>query len=204
MSQPQKSEPIPDGCNDLDRADMQRLVSGQDGALNDLIERHAPRLFNYLVRSLQNEEDASDIAQEVFVRLYQNRAKFDPSQKFTTWLYAIASNLVRTQFRFRGRHPQISLDAPNAPTEARFLATTAGDTASPSQSLQEQETAGAVRSAIAELPEELRTPLLLFEYEDLSQAQIGEILRCSEKAVETRLYRARKLLKSSLSRFLNA
>lgn len=90
---------------------MARLAGGHDAALNDLMDRHAERLFHYLVRSLQNEEDAADLAQETFARVCRNRAKFDPNQKFTTWLYAIASNLVRDRYRWRSRHPRVSLEA---------------------------------------------------------------------------------------------
>src|SRR5262245_56097275 len=96
--------------DDQDRDDMLRLAAGHGPALNELMERHAPKLFNYLLRSLQNEEDAADLAQETFVRVYQNRTNFDPNFKFSTWLYSIASNLVRTQFRYRTRHPTVALD----------------------------------------------------------------------------------------------
>src|SRR5258708_1916461 len=103
-----------------DRADMLRLARGHDAALNDLMARHAPRLFNYLLRSLQKEEGAAALAKEASVRVYQNRARFDASLKFSTWLYAIASNLVRTQFRYRTRHPVVSMDAENSQTGEDF------------------------------------------------------------------------------------
>src|SRR5580765_1457108 len=95
--------------DESDAADMQRLGAGHNAALNDLMERHGERLFHYLIRSLQNEDDAADLAQEAFVRVYQHRAKFDGRQKFSTWLYAIASNLVKGRYRWRSRHPQVSL-----------------------------------------------------------------------------------------------
>jgi len=185
-----------------DRADMLRVAAGHDAGLNDLMERHGPRLYNYLFRSLQNEEDAADLAQETFVRVYQNRQNFDSSRDFTTWLYSIASNLVRTKFRHRSRHRTVSLDAANPQTDADFSETIPSDLPAPSESLQSAERSDAVRRAIARLPEELRAPLVLAEYEELSQAQIGQILNCSAKAVETRLYRARKQLRSVLARFL--
>jgi RNA polymerase sigma-70 factor (ECF subfamily) len=185
--------------NELDRADMLRLAAGHDAALNALMERHASRLFNYLLRTLQNEEDAADLTQESFVRIHQNRAKFCPDLKFSTWLYAIASNLVRTQFRYRTRHPQLSLDAQHSETCKDFREKLPHDAPNPSETLQTAETADAVRKAIAGLPEDLRIPLILCEYEDLSQAEVGAIRNCSTKAVETRLYRARKQLKSALS-----
>ena len=188
--------------DDQDRADMLRLASGHDVALNELMERHGPKLFNYLLRSLQNENDAADLSQETFARVYHHRSKFDPQLKFSTWLYSIASNLVRAKFRHRSRHPELALDTENPQTGADFRETIPAEQPTPSESLQTAETSDAVRHAIADLPEELRTPLILSEYEDLSHAEIGSILDCSPKAVETRLYRARKQLRSALSRFL--
>src|SRR5437763_15117846 len=93
-----------------DSDDMARLAAGHEAALNDLMSRHAERLFNYLLRVLQNETEAADVAQEAFVRVYLNRAKFRTRSKFSTWLYAIATNLARDLQRRRLRHPNISLD----------------------------------------------------------------------------------------------
>jgi len=190
--------------DERDRADMTRLASGHDAALNDLMERHAPKLFNYLVRSLQNDEDAADAAQETFVRVYQNREKFDMNQKFSTWLYAIATNLVKDRYRHRSRHPQVSLDAGNEATGEDFRESLPERDPTPSESLQGVERAEAVRKAVALLPEDLRTPLILCEYEELSHAEIGEILKCTAKAVETRIYRARQQLRASLAKLLES
>ena len=81
--------------DEQDRSAMARLAAGEDEALNELMARHAERLFRYLLRLLQNETEAADLAQESFVRVYQNRARFVARHKFTTWLYAIATNLAR-------------------------------------------------------------------------------------------------------------
>ena len=177
---------------------MARLASGHDAALNDLMERHGASLFHYLLRVLQNEADAADLAQETFVRVYRNRAVFDRRQRFATWLYAIAANLVRDRFRWRSRHPQISLDAEQEPTEAPLKDSLWAADASPDQHLQTAERADAVRQAVAALPEELRQPLILAVYQELPQAEIAAILHCSVKAVETRIYRARHLLRARL------
>ena len=185
-----------------DRLDMERLASGYDTALNDLMERHATKLFNYLLRCLQNEEDAADAAQETFVRVYQNRAKFDTHQRFLTWLYAIATNLVKDRYRYRARHPQVSLDAENEATGADFRESLPEERASPDETSQAEERGQIVRAAVAALPEELRVPLLLAEYQGLAHAEIGAVLKCSAKAVETRLYRARQQLRVSLGKLL--
>lgn len=202
MTEPEDSSPSAADSEALDRAVMQRLASGHDAALNELMERHAGKLFNYLIRCLQNEEDAADAAQETFVRVYQNRSKFDSSQRFSTWLYAIATNLVKDRYRYRTRHPQVSLEAENPATGEEFRENLPGDAATPTESIQSLERAEAVRAAVAELPEELRTPLILSEYEERSHAEIGKILKCSAKAVETRIYRARKSLRIVLGKFL--
>ena len=94
-------------------------------------------------------------------------------------------------------------DAAQHETGTDFRETIPANEPSPSESVQTSESADAVRGAIADLPEELRTPLILSEYENLSHAEIGTVLNCSPKAVETRLYRARKQLRSVLSRFLS-
>jgi RNA polymerase sigma-70 factor, ECF subfamily len=181
-----------------DRADMIRLAAGHGTALNELMERHGGKLFHYLVRSLQNEEDAADAAQETFVRVYQNCTKFDTRSKFSTWLYAIATNLVKDRYRHRTRHPQVSLEAENEATGEDFRESLPEQRPTPSESLQGAERAEAVRKAVGQLPEELRVPLILSEYEELSHAEIGEVLECSAKAVETRIYRARKQLRENL------
>jgi RNA polymerase sigma-70 factor (ECF subfamily) len=186
-------------CDEQDAQDMARLAGGHDAALNDLMDRHAERLFHFLVRSLQNETDAADLAQETFVKIFQNRAKFDPQQKFSTWLFTIASNLVRDRYRWRSRHQQVSLDAENDQTESALKDTLTAVEPHPDQSLQTEERAGEVRKAVAALPDELKQPLILAVYQDLSQAEIATILNCSVKAVETRIYRARQQLRTALA-----
>jgi RNA polymerase sigma-70 factor (ECF subfamily) len=188
--------------DDQDRISMVRLAEGHDGALDDLMERHGERLLRYLVRSLQNEDEATDLAQETFARVYQNRARFDALQKFSTWLYTIASNLVRDRYRWRTRHPQVSLDAQNEETGTSLADHLTDASSTPSDSLQSTERAEAVRRAVAALPEELRQPLILAEWEDKPQAEIAAILNCTVKAVETRIYRARKQLRETLGLLL--
>lgn len=191
--------PNPD---DLDVQDMSRLTAGHEAALNSLMERHAGKLFNYLVRCLQNEDDAADAAQETFVKVYQHRARFDPEQKFTTWLYAIAANLVKDRYRWRSRHPQVSLDAESDSTGSSFRESLPGNDPLPHEQAEAEERSETIRRAVATLPEELRQPLILAEYEERSHAEIGSILGCSTKTVETRIYRARQQLRVSLGSLL--
>jgi RNA polymerase sigma-70 factor (ECF subfamily) len=188
--------------DEQDRTDMARLVAGHEAALGDLMERHGEKLFRYLVRSLQSEDEAADLAQETFVRVYQNRAKYDPQLRLSTWLYAIAGNLVRNRYQWRARHPQVSLDAENESSGGSLGDSLPESRPSPSETVQAGERSAAVRRAVTALPEDLREPLILAEYEELSQAEIAVILHCTPKAVEMRLYRARQQLRTSLGRLL--
>lgn len=192
----------PASPDEQDRSDMAQLAAGHDAALDRLMSRHAERLFHYLLRILQNETEASDLAQEAFVRVYQNRGKFSATHKFSTWLYAIATNLARDIRRYRARHPQLSLDAEQKETGSEFREILPDIKPGPVESLDSAERADAVRQAVAALPEEMRTPLVLFTYEDKSHAEIAEILNCSPKAVEMRLYHARNQLRDRLQGLL--
>ena len=184
-----------------DARDMARLARGHEAALNDLMERHEEKLFHYLIRVLQDESDAVDTAQEAFAKVYEHRAKFDARHKFSTWLYAIATNLARNRLRWRARHPQVSLHAARD-GEAGWEHSLPDGAPAPDERLVAAERANTVRRAVAEIPEDLRAPLILAEYERLSHAEIGGILKCSVKAVESRIYRARQHLRATLLRTL--
>ncbi|HZR18111.1 MAG TPA: sigma-70 family RNA polymerase sigma factor [Verrucomicrobiae bacterium] len=189
------------GTDEQDREDMARLAAGHDAALSALMERHGARLFHYLLRQINNETDAADLAQESFVRVYQNAARFRPNHRFSTWLYTIATNLLRDRFRWHKRHPQVSLEA-ETESGASLKDGLTDTAASPSEEAESSERAEEVRRAVQGLPVELRTPLILFEYEGLSHAEIGAVLNCSAKAVEVRLYRARGQLRKQLQKTL--
>src|SRR5215471_12853740 len=132
-----------------DRSDMARLATDHDAALNDLMGRHAEKLYHYLLRILQNETEAADLAEETFVRVYEHRTSFNPRHKFSTWLYTIATNLTRTLQRSRARHPQVSLDIPVGETGRDFKEILPDSTPTPHQSLEASERADAVRRAVA-------------------------------------------------------
>jgi RNA polymerase sigma-70 factor (ECF subfamily) len=186
----------------LDQADMQRLAAGEERALDGLMERHAAGVTQFLFRMLGNADEAEDLAQEAFVRVFQHRGRFRPGARFSTWLYTIAANLARNRMRWRSRHPTASLDAPAASGEGSLgqVLSHAGPT--PAQRLESEERVAAVRGAVAGLPEDLREALVLCEWEDLSVAEAASVLGATPKAVESRLYRARKQLREALGRWL--
>ena len=181
-----------------DRADMERLIAGHDVALNDLMERHATPVFHFLCRMVGNEDDANDLAQETFVRVFKSRDSFRTEQKFSSWLFTIAANLARNHFRWRSRHPALSLDAESDEKKQSLGSTLPANSPSPSEESLANERAAAVRTAVKNLPEDLREAIVLCEWEEHSVAEAATILETTSKAVESRLYRARQHLRERL------
>ena len=166
MSITTDAQPSPEA---RDRADMQRLQAGQDTALNDLMERHATPVFRFLCRMAGNEDDANDLAQETFVRVFKSAKSYRAEQKFSTWLFTIAANLARNHFRWRSRHPNLSLDAENPETEQTLGSTLPANAPAPNEAALGEERAAAVRLTVQKLPEDLREAIVLCEWEE----QIG-------------------------------
>lgn len=183
---------------DEDRELMLRLRDGDDLALHELMTRWQKPLVAFICRHVGSEAEALDLAQETFVRVFESRHRYKPSAKFSTWMFTIASNLCRNFFRWQSRHPAVSLDAPNAAGHT-VADTFESDSESPDDTATRGELAAAVREQIQALPHDLKTAILLFEYERLSHQEIGAVLGCTAKAVETRLYRARKILREKLA-----
>jgi len=185
----------PDDDGDL----MLRLQNGDDRALDALMDRWQVPLRRFIYRSIRNEHDALDLAQETFVRVYRNREKFRPAAKFSTWMFSIALNLCRDRARRGKKHFTVPLDEADAEEmEDRSGGSSQG---TPEAQLLCAETALQVRAAVEGLPEPLKTAVLLCEYEDLSEAEAAAAVGCSPKAIETRLYRARTLLRKVLAAY---
>jgi len=182
---------------DLDIEAMLRLKGGDDLALNEIMDRWQRRVTSFLLRMVGQDAVALDLAQETFVRVYQGCDRYRPTGNFSTWLFAIAANLARQHLRWQRRHPTVSMDA--EPEDGLSLSeklTAHGD--SPDEGAVRREKAGIVKKAIGELPSDLREAVILFEYEDMSYAEISGVVGCSSKAVETRLYRAKNILRAKL------
>jgi RNA polymerase sigma-70 factor, ECF subfamily len=199
MSNTTDAQPSPEV---LDRADMEKLQAGHDAALNDLMERHATPVFHFLCRMVGNEDDANDLAQETFVRVFKSRASFRLEQKFSTWLFTIAANLARNHFRWRARHPNLSLEAENPETKQSLGSTLPAKDPAPNDAALAAERARAVRVAVGQLPGDLREAIVLCEWEERSVAEAAAILEATPKAVESRLYRARGMLRERLKSWL--
>jgi RNA polymerase sigma-70 factor (ECF subfamily) len=175
---------------------MRRLQGGEEAALASLMERWERPVKRFIFRLLGNVTEAEDLAQEVFCRIFTKRMSYRPGAKFSAWCYTIAANLAKNRLRWWQRHPVLSIDAwIKAGGE---IADESRSGASAAQAALRQEQILAVQQAVLALPLDLRTALILFEYEEQTTAEIAEALDCTPKAVENRLYRARQLLQRSL------
>jgi RNA polymerase sigma-70 factor, ECF subfamily len=187
--------------DEADLARMTRLIEGDDLALNELMERWQKPLLSFILRYVSNEVDSIELAQETFVRVYQNRHRFNFKSKFSTWLFTIGVNLCRNHARWRNRHSTIPLESAQQTDRVSRQNFAVSHEETPLHLMERSELARQVREAIEELPHELKTVVLFYEYENLSYDEIEKILGCTKKAVETRLYRARKLLRKKLAEF---
>ena len=185
---------LPDSPPDADLAAMKRLAAGDDLALNGIMHRWKDKVSAFLYRMTGSSEVAADLAQETFVRLYQSRARYQPTAAFPTYLFRIAANLGRNHARWRTRHPTVSIE--DCTTIFRQMPV---HDESPDQAAQQHETLLHIEKAIGTLPVDLREALHLFTYQEMSQHEIAQTLGCSIKAVETRIYRARQMLKKLLA-----
>jgi RNA polymerase sigma-70 factor (ECF subfamily) len=190
-----------------DRATVMSLRQGDAAALNRLIARWQRPLFSFAYRYLQNGADAHDLVAEAFVRLYQQRGRLRSDTNISAWLFTTLTNLCHNHHRWRRRHPTVALDAPSDPATGaeggREPEGLASAEAGPDAALVRDESLAAVRKAIDELPHDLKIAVLLHHYEHLSYREIAAIAGCSERGVETRLYRARQQLRQLLAAFLH-
>ena len=185
-----------------DLALMAALVGGRDSALDELMERWEGPLRSFAHRYLLNTADADEIVEETFVRIYHKRADFVPGSNFSAWIFTIAANLCRHRLRWRRRHPSESIDIPDADGSPGLGSTLPAGGADPAVATEGNERIAALRAAVDTLPHDQRTVFLLHAYENLSYREIAAAVGCSERGVETRLYRARQALRDKLSHLL--
>lgn len=185
-----RDEPTPE---EEDRALMKRVQRGEEAALASLMERWELPVKSVIGRLIFNAREAEELAQETFVRVWQQREKFRPEAAFRPWIFSIAVNLARNRLRWWRRRPEVALEE-----------WTGGAGEGGKEGLREgekRERAAAVQAAIAALPGDLREAIVLFEYEQLSQAEIAEAVGTTVKAVESRIARAREKLRGALQRW---
>jgi RNA polymerase sigma-70 factor (ECF subfamily) len=180
---------------------MLRVRDGDRAAFDLLMERYRKPLVNVIARTIGRDADAEDLAQDVFVRVYRSAPRYEPTAKFSTWLYTIARRVCLNHARAQTFRRWFSLggdddqdDPPHDPPDPR-----APD---PMIDMERRELKQVVAQAVASLPERLRFAVVLRRYEELSYDEIAQILGCSVTAAKLRVHRANAILADRLSPYL--
>ena len=196
---------------DLDDELMERYRTGDENAFTLLVRRHQQPLVNFIARFINDKDGAEDLAQETFIRIFKASRRYQPGRAhFKTWMYHIASNLCKNELRNRGRRDRYRVDnvvdsrdegdveqvdlIERAPADVSFQ---------PEVALERQELDEAIQTAIAELPEQYRVPLILRDLQGLSYDEISETLELRDGTTKSRINRARLMLKDKLKSFIS-
>jgi RNA polymerase sigma-70 factor, ECF subfamily len=183
---------------------MLRVRDDDSQAFAELVELYHHRLVTVMHHLVGNNEEAEDLAQEVFLRVYRGRQKYHPKAKFSTWLFTIANNLALNVLRTRQRRPTIPLNVrdsgPLGPRPAEQLVLDRDD--QPPDRMQKQELTAVVKQALDTLNERQRIAVVLNKFEDMNYAEIAEIMGLTTKAVKSLLSRARDNLRIALQDYI--
>lgn len=182
---------------DYDAELMLRVKEGDGASFAVLLDKHRSSVVHFLYRMIQNQAVAEELAQEVFLRVYRSRATYEPTAKFTTWLFRIATHLALNSLR-DGKHERMQerLDDDSSDLPVRQVS---DSRPSVEQSMVYQAKLEEVRRAIAMLPEKQRAAVLMHKYEEMEYSQIAKVLNCSESAVKSLLFRAYETLRARLA-----
>jgi RNA polymerase sigma-70 factor (ECF subfamily) len=188
---------------DPDAALMLRAKRGDRAAFAELVEKYKQPVMNFIYRTLRDEIEAEDLAQNVFLQAYKSRGRYRQTAKFSTWLFTIARNLCLNEIRRRSRHPAESIEESHAEHEdqPRQQYEDKSQIAPPDKLLQ-GELAQKIGEALAGLPENQRTAILLCRQDELSYEEIAEVLDCSLSATKSLIHRGRETLKEKLKPYL--
>jgi RNA polymerase sigma-70 factor, ECF subfamily len=182
---------------------MLRVKAGDQSAFDYLVQKYRRPLVSFMYRMARNTTVAEDLAQEVFLRVYRSRQTYEASAKFTTWLYRIATNLAVNHARdTRHERPEVtvSLDEPDEETGSTM--DLADSKISAEEALLRRERMQAIRSKVEALPERQRLAIIMHKYQQLDYKQISEVLKLSESATKSLLFRAYETLREQLKEFL--
>jgi RNA polymerase sigma-70 factor (ECF subfamily) len=190
---------------DPDAALMLRVKQGDTAAFTELVEKYKQPVMNLVYRTVRDATEAEDVAQNVFVQVFKSASRYESKAKFSTWLFTIARNLCLNEIRRRSRHPAESLDAPHPEQEDQPLRQFEDvKTASPPDSLLQGELAQKIEQAMADLPENQRSAILLCRQDELSYEEIAKVLGCSVSATKSLIHRGRETLKERLKTYLRS
>jgi len=182
---------------------MLRVKAGDQAAFDYLVEKYRRPIVSFMYRMARNTAAAEDLAQEVFLRVYRSRDSYEASAKFTTWLYRIATNLAVNYARdTRHERPEVtvSLDEPDEETGTTFELPDGGLNAE--QMMVRRERMQAIRRKVEALPEQQRLAVIMHKYQQMDYKQIAEVLKRSESATKSLLFRAYETLREQLKEYL--
>jgi len=204
LDPPQTQRPVNHAIDESsDAAIMLRVAAGDEAGFNYLAGKYHRAMINFLYRMVHNQAVAEELAQEVFLRVYRSRESYRAEAKFTTWLYRIATNLAVNHARDT-RHERsaqnVYLDAPDE--ESGVTPDVADDAPSAEQSMLRNERMAAIRAHVMALPERQRMAVLMHKYQGMDYRQIGEVLKLSESATKSLLFRAYQTLREKLKEFV--
>jgi RNA polymerase sigma-70 factor (ECF subfamily) len=182
---------------DYDAELMLRVKDGDGASFGVLLEKHRAPVVHFLYRMIQNHAVAEELAQEVFLRVYRSRNTYEPTAKFTTWLFRIATHLALNALRDgKNERGQERLDDDSGDLPVRQVP---DRRPSVEQSMVYEARLDEVRRAVAALPEKQRAAVLMHKYEEMEYSQIAKVLNCSESAVKSLLFRAYETLRNRLA-----
>jgi len=182
---------------------MLRVKAGDQSAFDYLVQKYRRPLVSFMYRMARNTAAAEDLAQEVFLRVYRSRETYEASAKFTTWLYRIATNLAVNHARdTRHERPEVmaSLDEPDEETGTTL--DVADGTMTAEEAMVRRERLAAIRHKVEALPERQRLAVIMHKYQQMDYKQISEVLKLSESATKSLLFRAYEALREQLKEFL--
>jgi RNA polymerase sigma-70 factor (ECF subfamily) len=182
---------------------MLRVKAGDDSAFNYLVQKYRRPIINFMYRMAHNPAAAEDLAQEVFLRVYRSRSSYEASAKFTTWLYRIATNLGMNYVRdTRHERPEntMNLDVPDE--ETGQTPDLADRTPNIEENILRRERLKAIREKVEALPERQKMAVLMHKYQQMDYKQIADVLKLSESATKSLLFRAYETLRQQLKEFV--
>ncbi len=196
-----KTEKISVNESTDDKTLIQLVVEGHEAALNVLMTRYKHKLFAFISKYIKDEDEAYDILQETFIRVHLKANTYKPNYAFSTWLYQIAINLCRDWGRKQKLRRFLSLDAKTGDDNSRSLYDSIEDPVADVENLVDTRMQlQMLDQEIQRLPHKLKTALILFAIEGNSQEKCAALLGVTAKTIETRVYRARKILSQKLTR----
>ncbi len=182
---------------------MLRVKAGDQSAFDFLVQKYRRPLVSFMYRMARNTAAAEDLAQEVFLRVYRSRQTYEASAKFTTWLYRIATNLAVNHARdTRKDRPEVTVSLDEPDEETGTTMDVADATMSAEEALVRRERMLAIRSKVEALPERQRLAVIMHKYQQMDYKQIADVLKLSESATKSLLFRAYQTLREQLKEFV--